>query len=125
MNETHNSQRIELYSIDDDSVLKKSIDTVINFSKNRNRDKTKKRLQEIFIYAQISDYIMLKDVLWISDNFNLYIFSTLGQHSEKYLDGHVIKHSYEYRKVFGRMSKNKEYHMTYRNFRLLFIDCVF
>lgn len=68
---------------------------------------------------------MLKDARWISDNFNLYIFSTLGQHSDKYLGEHVIEHSYEYRKVFGRMTKNKEYHMTYRNFRLLFIDCVF
>lgn len=124
MDKIQDNQRIELYSINDDLKLKKSIDTAISLSKNRNKETTKKRIQEIFILAKISDYIMLKDAIWISDIFNLFIFSTLGQHSDKYLNGHVIEHSYEYRRIFGRMTKNKEHHMNYHNFRLLFIDCV-
>ena len=124
MNETHNSQHIELYSIDDDSLLNESINTAISLSKNRDNKKVKNLLQEIFIIAKITDYIKLKDAIWISDNFNIYIFSKLWQHSDKYLNGHVIEHSYECRKVFGRMTKYKGHHMNYQNFRLLFIDCV-
>ena len=67
---------------------------------------------------------MLKDALWISDNFSTPLFYMLNENSEKYLDGHLIEHVDEFRKVFGRRTKNKAHHMNFHNFRLLFIHSV-
>ncbi len=112
------------YTIDEDLTLKMCIDIILNRYNRRNKDSARKRLQEIFIFSKVSDYIMLKDVLWISDNFHTPLFYMLNKNSEKYLDGHLIEHADEFRKVFGRRTKNKEHHMNFQNFRLLFIHSV-
>lgn len=124
MNCTFHNSHTDVDWIDDDITLSLCIDIVISMYNKRNKDKVRKRLREIFIYSRIIDYIMLKDALWISDNLRVPLFNTLGEHSEQYLDGHLIMHSYEYRKVFGYRTKNKEHHMNFQNFRLLFINSV-
>ena len=112
------------YTIDDDITLTLCIDLILSRYNKRNKDRVRKRLQEIFIFSKITDYIMLKDALWISDNFSIPLFYMLDKHSEKYLEGHLIEHVDEFRKVFGRRTKNEEYHLNFQNFRLLFIHSV-
>lgn len=112
------------YNIDDDITLNMCIDIILSRYNKRNKDSARKRLQEIFIFSKITDCIMLKDALWISDNFSTPLFYMLNENSEKYLDGHLIEHVDEFRKVFGRRTKNKAHHMNFHNFRLLFIHSV-
>ena len=95
------------YTTDDDITLTMCIDIILSRYNKRNKDRVRKRLQEIFIFSKITDYIMLKDALWISDNFSIPLFYVLDKHSEKYLDGHLIEHADEFRKVFGRRTKTK------------------
>lgn len=78
------------YNIDDDITLNMCIDIILSRYNKRNKDSARKRLQEIFIFSKITDCIMLKDALWISDNFSTPLFYMLNENSEKYLDGHLM-----------------------------------
>lgn len=112
------------YTIDDGITLNMCIDIILSRYNKHHKDKAQKRLQKIFIFSKVTDYIMLKDALWISDNFRTPLFYVLDKNSEKYLDGHLIEHADEIRKVFGRRTKHKEHHLNFQNFRLLFINSV-
>lgn len=115
--------KTEIYSLNEDIVLNECIDINIHCLKERNKERAKKRLHEIFIFAKITDYIALKDALWISDSLNLSLFAILCNNPERYLDGRQIEPYKSVRPLFGRNRKNKELHMTYSNFRRLFIHC--
>ncbi len=78
------------YNIDDDITLNMCIDIILSRYNKRNKDSARKRLQEMFIFSKITDYIMLKDALWISGNFSTPLFYMLNKNSEKYLDGHLM-----------------------------------
>lgn len=112
------------YTMDDDITLSMCIAIILNRYNKRNKDRARKRLQEIFIFSKMADCIMFKDALWISENFSTPLFYMLNKNSEKYLDGHLIEHGYEFRKVFGHRTKNKDHHLNFHNFRLLFIHSV-
>lgn len=108
--------------INNDVILSICIDIILRNYTKHNKDKVRERLQEIFIVSRSTDYISLKDALWISETFKLFLFATLCRYSSKYLYEPTIEKGL--RKVFGRRTKNKEHHMNFQNFRLLFIHCV-
>lgn len=124
MDDVPQNRKNDVYNVTDDLILNECIDIIVHCSTVRNKEKTKKHLLEIFIFAKVTDFIALKDALWISDTFKLLIFMNLSKNSELYLDGHIIEHADGIRAVFGRNRKNKELHMNYGNFRQLFIHCV-
>lgn len=108
--------------INNDIILSICVDLILSNYKKPNKDKVRDRLREIFIVSRLTDYVSFKDALWISDTFNLFLFTTLGRYSAKYLNDSEIEEGL--RKVFGRRTKNKVHHMNSQNFRLLFIHCV-
>lgn len=124
MDNVPQNRKTDVYNIADDLILNECIDIIVQCSTVRYKEKAKRHLQEIFIFAKVTDSIALRDVLWISDIFKLLIFTNLSKNSELYLDGHIIEHADGIRAVFGRNRKNKESHMNYGNFRQLFIHCV-
>lgn len=108
--------------INDDVILSLCIDLLLRNYTKHNKDKVRERLKEIFIVSRITDYISYTDASWIADTFKLLLFTTLDRYSSKYLNEPIIEKGL--RKVFGRRTKNKEHHMNFQNFRLLFIHCV-
>lgn len=52
--------------INDDVILSICIDLILRYYTKHNKDKVRERLQKIFIVSKITDYISIKDALWIS-----------------------------------------------------------
>ncbi len=89
--------------INNDIILSICVDLILSNYKKPNKDKVRDRLRVIFIVSRLTDYVSFKDALWIPDTFNLFLFTTLGRYSAKYLNDSEIEEGL--RKVFGRRTK--------------------